>query len=113
MPGTAAGTGWFGTQLLDAAKSIGFTPNNSSIMPLDGGFNGGSSQVSALENMHGLLMSHLGMDSVSACAWNSATAYTGGAVVSYGGHKWTAKWWTQGDVPGRNSQAVWTDNGNC
>ena len=67
MPGTAAGTGWFGTQLLDQAKSIGFTPNNFSIMPFDGGFNGGSSQVSALEALHGLLMSHLG--------WDSATAY--------------------------------------
>ena len=48
-----------------------------------------------------------------ATAWNSATAYTGGAVVSYGGHKWTAKWWTQGDVPGNNSQGVWVDNGTC
>ncbi|MET9001917.1 chitinase [Amycolatopsis sp. NPDC004169] len=67
MPGTAAGTGWFGTQLLDQAKSIGFSPNNFSIMPFDGGFNGGSSQVSALEALHGLLMSHLG--------WDSATAY--------------------------------------
>jgi hypothetical protein len=46
-------------------------------------------------------------------AWSSAVAYTGGAVVSYNGHKWTAKWWTQGDVPGNNSQAVWTDNGAC
>ncbi|UOX89278.1 chitinase [Amycolatopsis sp. FBCC-B4732] len=68
MPGTAAGTGWFGTQLLDQAKSIGFTPNNFSIMPFDGGFNGGSSQVSALEALHGLLMSHMG--------WDSATAYS-------------------------------------
>jgi chitinase len=68
MPGTAAGTGWFGTQLLDQAKSIGFSPNNFSIMPFDGGFNGGSSQVSALEGLHGLLMSHMG--------WDSATAYS-------------------------------------
>ncbi|MDS0135365.1 MULTISPECIES: chitinase [unclassified Amycolatopsis] len=68
MPGTAAGTGWFGTQLIDQAKSIGFTPNNFSIMPFDGGFNGGSSQVSALEALHGLLMSHMG--------WDSATAYS-------------------------------------
>ena len=67
MPGTSAGTGWFGTQLIDQAKSLGFTPNNYSIMPFDGGFNGGSSQVSALEALHGLLMSHLG--------WDSATAY--------------------------------------
>ncbi|GAA2336324.1 glycosyl hydrolase family 18 protein [Dactylosporangium salmoneum] len=46
-------------------------------------------------------------------AWVSTTAYTGGQSVTYGGHKWTAKWWTQGDIPGNNSQAVWTDNGAC
>jgi 3D (Asp-Asp-Asp) domain-containing protein len=49
----------------------------------------------------------------TAPAWNSATAYTGGQTVSYGGHTWTAKWWTQGDVPGANSQNVWTDDGPC
>jgi chitinase len=64
MPGTSAGTGWFGTQLLDAARSIGFNPNNFSIMPFDGG----SAQTSALEGFHGLLMTHLG--------WDSTTAYT-------------------------------------
>src|SRR6185369_1581459 len=46
-------------------------------------------------------------------AWNAGTAYNGGATVSYGGHKWTAKWWTQGDIPGNNGQGVWTDNGAC
>ncbi|GAA4613945.1 hypothetical protein GCM10023195_60650 [Actinoallomurus liliacearum] len=46
-------------------------------------------------------------------AWNAGTAYTGGAAVSYNGHRWTAKWWTQGDVPGANAQNVWTDNGSC
>ena len=51
--------------------------------------------------------------SCTAAPWNSATAYTGGATVSYGGHTWTAKWWTQGDVPGANSQNVWTDDGPC
>jgi chitinase len=49
----------------------------------------------------------------TAPAWNPTTAYNGGAVVSYNGHKWTAKWWTQGDVPGANGQNVWTDNGAC
>ena len=24
-----------------------------------------------------------------------------------------AKWWTKGDVPGNNSQTVWTDNEAC
>jgi chitinase len=51
--------------------------------------------------------------SCSAPAWNSTTAYTGGQSVSYNGHTWTAKWWTQGDTPGNNSQNVWTDNGPC
>lgn len=35
--GTADGTGWFGKQMLNEAKSQGFTPNNFSIMPFDGG----------------------------------------------------------------------------
>jgi chitinase len=213
------GTGWFGKQMLNEAKSSGFTPNNYSIMPFDGGFNGASAQISALEGFHSTLMSTFGWDSATAyahegvsmmngrsdtgeyfrqadfqqvldyatghhlarytywsvnrdrqcadpnqsttsgtcssvpqaawdftkytakfagatppttppttapptttppppgsCAppaWNSATAYSGGAVVSYNGHKWTAKWWTQGDVPGANGQNVWSDNGAC
>lgn len=49
----------------------------------------------------------------SAPAWDSTKAYSGGALVSYGLHTWTAKWWTQGDVPGNNSQNVWTDDGSC
>jgi chitinase len=49
----------------------------------------------------------------SIAAWAAGTAYNGAAVVSYGGHKWTAKWWTQGDVPGNNTQGVWADNGAC
>ncbi len=49
----------------------------------------------------------------AVAAWNAATAYSGGAVVSYGGHKWTAKWWTQGETPGNNSSGVWADAGAC
>lgn len=49
----------------------------------------------------------------SAPAWDAGTAYTGGQQVSYDGHLWTAKWWTQGDIPGNNSQNVWTDDGSC
>ncbi|HEY2058309.1 MAG TPA: chitinase [Amycolatopsis sp.] len=213
IPGTAAGTGWFGTQLLDQAKSIGFSPNNFSIMPFDGGFNGGSSQVSALEAFHGLLVSHMGWDSATAyshegfsgmngksdaaeifnlsdfqtvydyatshklgrftfwsvnrdracvgttdngvcsnvqqndwdftkfttqfagatppqtgpptspptspgtCAateWSKTQVYTNGNTVSHNGHKWTAKWWTQGEEPGTTGpDGVWTDNGTC
>jgi chitinase len=219
MPGTSAGTGWFGTQLLDKAKNLGFTPDNFSIMPFDGGFSGGSSQTAALEAFHDLLMNHLGWDSATAyahegfsgmngksdageyfypadfrtvldyatghglgrftfwsvnrdrpcgsttdngvcsnvtqndwdftkftatfagatpttttpttttpttttttptttpgtcavAAWSATTAYNGGAVVSYQGHTWTAKWWTYGDTPG-DPAGVWTDDGTC
>ncbi|KAI0724269.1 class III chitinase [Cerioporus squamosus] len=45
-------------------------------------------------------------------AWSSSTAYNGGAQVSYNGHLWTAKWWTQNETPG-SSSGVWTDDGAC
>ncbi len=32
-------------------------------------------------------------------AWNTATAYSGGAKVSYNGKVYQAKWWTQGNQP--------------
>ncbi|KAF9259245.1 hypothetical protein L218DRAFT_670920 [Marasmius fiardii PR-910] len=44
-------------------------------------------------------------------AWVSTTAYTGGQSVTYGGHLYVAKWWTQGETPGKAD--VWTDNGAC
>ncbi|MFG3708999.1 glycosyl hydrolase family 18 protein [Micromonospora sp. NPDC047670] len=49
----------------------------------------------------------------TAPAWSAATAYSGGAVVSHAGHRYKARWWTQGDVPGSSGQSVWTDNGPC
>jgi chitodextrinase len=56
-----------------------------------------------------------GGGSCSAPAWNAATAYNGGAVVSYNGHTYTAKWWTQGEQPDTHSGQwdVWKDNGAC
>ncbi|KAF9921351.1 hypothetical protein BGZ65_010418 [Modicella reniformis] len=47
----------------------------------------------------------------NAPAWVAGTAYTGGAVVSYNGRQYTAKWWTQGDTPG--SAAVWSQGPAC
>ncbi|KAI9438518.1 glycoside hydrolase family 18 protein [Lactarius indigo] len=45
-------------------------------------------------------------------AWSSQIAYNGGQQVTYSTHLWTAKWWTQADVPG-GAAGVWTDNGAC
>ncbi|KAJ7489453.1 glycosyl hydrolases family 18-domain-containing protein [Mycena latifolia] len=45
-------------------------------------------------------------------AWVSTSVYTGGLQATYGGHLWTAKWWTTNDTPG-GAAGVWTDNGAC
>ncbi|MFT2020451.1 glycoside hydrolase family 19 protein [Streptomyces sp. 796.1] len=49
----------------------------------------------------------------TACAagWTSSAVYTGGNTVSYNGHNWSAKWWTQNEKPG--SADVWSDQGAC
>ncbi|MEU6172930.1 chitinase [Streptantibioticus parmotrematis] len=214
-PGTSAGTGWFGQQMLDQAKSDGFTPNAFSIMPFDGGFNGAASQTAALTAFNQMLQSTFGWDQATAYAhegysgmngrsdsgeyfyqsdfqtvlnyaesnhmarftfWSvnrdrqcsppdnngqtsgscssvpqgaydftkysvefagatppttpptsppptsgtctapaySATAvYTGGNEVSYQGHTWKAKWWTQGEAPSTGGSGVWQDEGPC
>ncbi len=44
-----------------------------------------------------------------ANTWDSAAVYTGGDTVSYGGRRYRAKWWTQGETPG--SAYVWEDLG--
>jgi chitinase len=219
---TSGGTGYFGGLLLDEAKNQGFTPDNYSIMPFDGGFSGSSAQISALESFHSLLMSKFGWSSATAygregvslmngrsdigemfpqsafqdvlnyvqshgltrytywsvnrdrqctggetndtthgdCSsvtqnawdftkftarfggavpppppppspsasssapgggsctdptWSATAVYTGGMSVSWKGHKYTAKWWTQNEQPDTHSGQwdVWTDNGAC
>ncbi len=53
--------------------------------------------------------------SCSAPTWNASTAYVGGTTVSYNGHTYTSKWWTQGEQPDTHSGQwdVWTDKGAC
>jgi chitinase len=211
--GTADGTGWFGKQMLNEAKSQGFIPNNFSIMPFDGGFNGAAAQTSALTNFNSVLQSTFGWDAATAYAhegvsqmngrsdsgeffsqsdfqtvldyatshhmarytfWSvnrdrqcsppdnngqtsgtcssvpqaaydftkysvrfagsnpptstptppttgpcTAPAYSGSAVyvggdeVTYNGHTWKAKWWTQGEAPSTGGSGVWQDEGPC
>ncbi|CAA7258783.1 unnamed protein product [Cyclocybe aegerita] len=45
-------------------------------------------------------------------SWSSTVAYLGGAQVVYASHLWTARWWSQADVPG-GVAGVWIDNGPC
>src|SRR5882757_3390405 len=48
-----------------------------------------------------------------AAAYNNSSVYTGGMVVSYNSHNWTAKWWTQYETPSTGGSGVWADNGTC
>lgn len=83
------GTGWFGKQMLAEAKSQGFTPANYAIMPFDGGFNGSSAQISALEGFHSTLMSTFG--------WSSANAYAHEGVSLMNGRSDTGEYFRQAD----------------
>src|SRR5207247_179738 len=86
--GTNSGTGFFGQNVLNTAKGLGFTPNNYAIMPFDGGFsNGAASQTAALEQFHGLLMNTFG--------WSSATAYNHEGVSMMNGKSDSAEMFTQ------------------
>ncbi len=88
-PGTAAGTGWFGQQMLNEAKSLGFTPDNFSIMPFDGGFNGASSQTAALTAFNGLLKTTFG--------WDTATAYAHEGFSGMNGRSDSGEYFYQAD----------------
>ncbi len=89
IPGTTSGTGYFGQQLLNNAKTLGYTPNNYAIMPFDGGFSGANSQISALQNFNTMLMNTFG--------WSSATAYAHEGISSMNGRTDSAEYFYQSD----------------
>jgi len=89
MPSITTGANYFGGLLLDEAKSLGFTPDDYSIMPFDGGFNGGSAQVSALQGFNAQLMSTFG--------WTSAEAYAHEGFSGMDGRTDTGEYFYQSD----------------
>jgi len=89
MPAVATGANYFGQQLMNEAKTLGFTPDNYTIMPFDGGFNGGSSQVTALQGFNSELMSTFG--------WSSAQAYAHEGFSGMNGRTDSAEYFYQSD----------------
>jgi chitinase len=89
IPGTTSGTGYFGQQLLNNAKTLGYTPNNYAIMPFDGGFSGASSQISALQSFNTILMNTFG--------WSSSTAYAHEGISSMNGRTDSGEYFYQAD----------------
>ncbi|WP_407878143.1 carbohydrate-binding protein, partial [Francisella sciaenopsi] len=50
----------------------------------------------------------------SSSDWNSTQVYTKGDTVTYNGESYTAKWWTQGETPNKDSKwGVWEYNGEA
>src|SRR5262249_34669073 len=86
---TTSGANWFGQQLLNESKSLGFVPADYSIMPFDGGFSGASSQVSALQAFHSQLTTTFG--------WSSAAAWQHEGVSGMNGRSDTAEIFSQSD----------------
>ena len=89
MPSTTTGANYFGQLLLNEAKSLGFTPNDYTIMPFDGGFSGASSQVTALQDFHSQLVSTFG--------WSSAQAYAHEGFSGMNGRTDSAEYFYQSD----------------
>jgi chitinase len=89
MPATPTGANYFGQLLLNEAKSLGFTPNNYTIMPFDGGFSGGSSQVTALQDFNAQLVSTFG--------WTSGQAYAHEGFSGMNGRTDSAEYFYQSD----------------
>ncbi len=57
-----------------------------------------------------------GASAAVACApaWSSSAVYVKDNTVSYQARNYTAKWWTQGEVPTAGGQwGVWADQGAC
>ena len=57
-----------------------------------------------------------GASAAVACApaWSSSAVYVKDNTVSYQSKNYTAKWWTQGEVPTASGQwGVWADKGAC
>jgi chitinase len=89
IPSTTTGANYFGQQLLDEVKRLGFIPNDYTIMPFDGGFSGGSSQVMALQDFNAQLVSTFG--------WSGAQAYAHEGFSGMNGRSDTAEYFYQSD----------------
>ncbi|HEX3750177.1 MAG TPA: hypothetical protein VHW06_06405 [Streptosporangiaceae bacterium] len=81
--------GAVGQQLIAEAESLNFTPDDFTIMPSDGGFNGASSQVAALQGFNSQLM--------SAYGWTSAQAYAHEGFSGMDGRTGSAEYFYQSD----------------
>lgn len=53
----------------------------------------------------------IGSNCIGIPVWDANTIYLGTNTAVYNNKKYTAQWWTKGDLP--TSLGVWLDNGSC
>jgi chitinase len=75
--------------LLKNAKALGFTPDNYTLMPFDGGYAGAPTQITVMKTFNSLLMKTFG--------WTSATAYAHEGISSMNGRTDQGGYFRQSD----------------
>jgi chitinase len=90
IPTATSGANYFGQLLLNESKSLGFVPDDYSLMPFDNGFTGGAaSQETALTDFNAQLVSTFG--------WTSAQAWNHEGISSMNGRTDTGEYFYQAD----------------
>ncbi|KIY73355.1 carbohydrate-binding module family 5 protein [Cylindrobasidium torrendii FP15055 ss-10] len=105
-----------GVMFWDASQAFANGRIDSVVKAAIGGSTGGGSPTTTVTTTSQVPTTTTGGGSACSgvAAWSSTAVYTGGLQVTYNGHLWTAKWWTQGETPGTGGDApVWADNGAC
>ncbi|MFI0718601.1 chitinase [Streptomyces sp. NPDC021224] len=97
----AGGSGGTSGGTTNGGTSSGTTGSTTNGGATTGGSTTGGSTTGGTGNCH-------------VASWSSSAIYTGGNQVSWKGHTWQAKWWTQGEEPGTTGEwGVWQDLGAC
>ncbi|THH05660.1 hypothetical protein EW145_g4631 [Phellinidium pouzarii] len=86
--------------LTEGTTSPAPPPSSSSTKPTSTTSTSSSSSAAPTSNCAGVPL------------WSSSIAYDGGSEVTFNGHLWTAKWWSEADTPG-GAAGDWQDDGAC
>ncbi len=97
--------------ILTAVILLNINKKSSESLPIASQESQTESQTNPSSNGLDETSSHVAaaVDTKKVKTWDSASVYTGGAIVSYQGRQYRAKWWTQGELP--DTSDVWENLG--
>jgi chitin-binding protein len=108
-PGTCTAPGWLSTKQYNGGALVSYNGHTWKAQWWTQGEQPGTAQVWVDQGT--CVPTSRPPQPCPAPVWDPSGTYLQGNQVAYGGHTWTAKWWTRGDTPG--TAAVWDDNGPC